>query len=628
MPFLIYYYIIVVIGPPLLNAIWPFIYSLGQLIALFALMVPLYISELLFQAIEIFSGIAPLYQEIPERATYLIGQIASSVEMISRLEARIVQIQYMLANYDLPPFELIELEIELNQFLTSLSGQQSQLAAFRAELAALVPPQQTLLEFFFSRAPVTRALWGITLISLALCIGFSIFGVIRSIGDMQQKRPLGAVMNSTIKAMLSFLLVPLMCIVTINLTGLVLRQVNSLLMGGDGRQVSIAGAFFIKTTTYEHINPWGINAQREADEYRADALAQLERLIAMWRERGDLESHIEQRRQSGMRQVEARYWEMLESAMVRTNGEFVARELTYGVYYIAFERIAFPELPVEQARARHARLVQMYIFGERSVSLGSFRQIQADFYVYSMLASPSYWVVLISSVLMIIMLCMSVLVFLQRIYELIVLYIVAPFFVAPMPVDDGAKFKAWRDMFIGKAITGFGTLIAIQVLMIFMPIIVDPALVLHPSPTMNGLLKVLLIVGGLFAAYKANTLITQIASPQAASAEGATGGMVGGFMMSKVLNPVGTAQDLIKKGKQVGEGVASVATAPTKIGGAFMGAAKGGMAIGNNIMSNAQSLMGGSSGGGGESGGGGDDSGGGGGDGGDSGGSGNKPPDM
>ena len=82
----------------------------------------------------------------------------------------------------------------------------------------------------------------------------------------------------------------------------------------------------------------------------------------------------------------------------------------------------------------------------------------------------------ISSVFMLIMLVGLIVMFIRRMMELIMLYIVSPFFVATIPIDDGAMFKNWRERFIAKFVSGFGVLFVLKIYLILLPILFSPKL--------------------------------------------------------------------------------------------------------------------------------------------------------
>ena len=78
----------------------------------------------------------------------------------------------------------------------------------------------------------------------------------------------------------------------------------------------------------------------------------------------------------------------------------------------------------------------MYVDGEaeNDFELGKFDYIQGY----------------VSSILVILMLAGSIMIFIARLFELLVLYIVGPIFAASIANDGGEMFKQWKDMFIAK----------------------------------------------------------------------------------------------------------------------------------------------------------------------------------
>jgi len=146
------------------------------------------------------------------------------------------------------------------------------------------------------------------------------------------------------------------------------------------------------------------------------------------------------------------------------------------------------------------------------------------------------------SVIIIIMILM---IFIRRIFEIILLYIVSPLFVAPMPLDEGAKFKAWKDAFIGKCISGFSSIIMLRLFLMFMPMIWTSGIRFAPDEFSDNLLKVLFMCGGMYTVYKSHTMITGLVSQQAAAGDKESAGMVGHYTFDKVSGAVSRAGDKI-----------------------------------------------------------------------------------
>jgi hypothetical protein len=104
-----------------------------------------------------------------------------------------------------------------------------------------------------------------------------------------------------------------------------------------------------------------------------------------------------------------------------------------------------------------------------------------------------------------------------------------------MPLDDGAKFKAWKDAFIGKAISGFASILMLRLYLLFVPVIWSSGIAFSADPFADILLKVLFMVGGMYAVYKSHTLITGLVSQSAGQADKESStGLVGHFTVGTV----------------------------------------------------------------------------------------------
>ena len=172
----------------------------------------------------------------------------------------------------------------------------------------------------------------------------------------------------------------------------------------------------------------------------------------------------------------------------------------------------------------------------------------------------------------------SILAFIQRIFLILVLYIVSPFFVAMMPLDGGAKFREWRDMFVAHVISAFGPILVMKLYLLLVPIMMSDKMVYTKSATLTETVRLLLLIGGAFAVYNSRTLIVSIFSPQA-GATVAQSGIVASFVGAKMMGSM-------KKG---------ASSLMSKMGGSAQGASSGGAGSGGS--SGSGSSGGGSSGG-------------------------------
>lgn len=121
---------------------------------------------------------------------------------------------------------------------------------------------------------------------------------------------------------------------------------------------------------------------------------------------------------------------------------------------------------------------------------------------------------------LIIVLAICMISFITRIFDVIVLFMVSPFFAAVMPLDDGEKFKAWQDMFVAKLFGGYGSVVGMQVYMMLCPAVMGGSIVFGQGSTeANYLIRMIFLMGGAWAVVKVGPTITQLLNFQAGAAE-------------------------------------------------------------------------------------------------------------
>lgn len=81
----------------------------------------------------------------------------------------------------------------------------------------------------------------------------------------------------------------------------------------------------------------------------------------------------------------------------------------------------------------------------------------------------------------------------KRLFDLVLLFVTLPGIAATIPLDDGAKFKLWRETVISKVFLAFGTVLAVDVFTIVAPSLWEVSFVGGFTDTV---LRVVLICGG------------------------------------------------------------------------------------------------------------------------------------
>lgn len=334
----------------------------------------------------------------------------------------------------------------------------------------------TLLNYILFNDTTRNALIAVTIVAVVLTVIFSIYSVIHSSFDLggDNRRPVSKVLGMTVKSLMTFLFIPAICWVGLNLAGSLLKATSLALQGG--KNLSVSKMILAISSSNAAMN--------DADF-----------------------------------SLTASPWSGLMDGITDYLG-------------FAFE-VNISEID--------------YLIGYSSLI----------FCTIIMLA------------------CLFM--FIKRIYDVVMLYIVSPYFASTMVLDDGKKFSQWRSMFIGRIVLGFGSAIGMRLFLMIVPIIMDDKLQFFDSTLVNAtagyVLKLLFILGGMYAVFKSAGMLTSIVNHAAGmeeqrSFDGAVGRIRGAAM--KAGRGVGGK---LKGAFGTGAAGAAAAGAGAKAGGAFRGGA-------------------------------------------------------
>lgn len=113
----------------------------------------------------------------------------------------------------------------------------------------------------------------------------------------------------------------------------------------------------------------------------------------------------------------------------------------------------------------------------------------------------------------------AMLVFVDRAISIVVLFILSPISLSTTVLDDGARFKLWRDQFIVKLLTGYGCIIAINIYALIVGAITSNGLVFFENSILNNIMKLIIIVGGGVSMNRMMSLVGNLVSAGAGSNE-------------------------------------------------------------------------------------------------------------
>lgn len=125
------------------------------------------------------------------------------------------------------------------------------------------------------------------------------------------------------------------------------------------------------------------------------------------------------------------------------------------------------------------------------------------------LYKTNIFLLFIVSLILVIIIASMLLKLTRRIFDVILLYLVMPFTISSMPLDDGERFKSWRENLTGKILSIYGTVISFNVFNMFGTAL-ESLTAAGENSSANTILSFLLIIGGVFSAAGASTLFSSV----------------------------------------------------------------------------------------------------------------------
>ena len=120
-----------------------------------------------------------------------------------------------------------------------------------------------------------------------------------------------------------------------------------------------------------------------------------------------------------------------------------------------------------------------------------------------------YLPALIAGVALAIALIIATLNLAKRIYEIVFMYFCMPVSMSTLALDDGARFKNWREQFVTKIILAFGAVLSVNVFALILPFITQMSIP-NVSSFANAMFTVFMIVGGAMVIPAGQTLFARL----------------------------------------------------------------------------------------------------------------------
>lgn len=163
---------------------------------------------------------------------------------------------------------------------------------------------------------------------------------------------------------------------------------------------------------------------------------------------------------------------------------------------------------------------------------------------------------MIASIALMIAMVVAIINLAKRVYEIVLMYIVMPVSMATLPLDDGARFKVWRETFVTKIILAYGTVFSVNIFVLLLPLISK----MHIDGVGgfgNSMFLIFMIIGGAMVIPAGQNLFARLfgqADDMHAGGSFLHSAFYGGRIASAMT--FGAAFKLIRGATHVGKGIA------------------------------------------------------------------------
>lgn len=191
---------------------------------------------------------------------------------------------------------------------------------------------------------------------------------------------------------------------------------------------------------------------------------------------------------------------------------------------------------------------------------------------YFNLADMNFFVGIAGGLVILVMFVMSAIMFVQRIFDVILLYIISPASISTIPLDDGGRFRIWREMLVSKVLGAYGIILSMNLFFLIIPQVSQ--ITFFGDSFKDGIVQLLFVLGGAFAITKANMIISQL-----------TGNNAGAQEAQQMLSNINSGIHMARTAGHVAAGAAGMVIGGTD----FLHNRKRGASFGENVSSTIHS---------------------------------------
>lgn len=151
----------------------------------------------------------------------------------------------------------------------------------------------------------------------------------------------------------------------------------------------------------------------------------------------------------------------------------------------------------------------------------------------------------------------------KRLFEVVVLFLIAPPIASLMPLDDGSALKKWQGKFVGKVIGAYGPVVGLNLMFLILPFVMQ--IRFFNMPFVDSIINVFLVIVGLLTVKDVVATISDLIGAEDALASGEKMAGDVGQTLQKVGKVATAPAKLAVKGAMIGIGISKALDTRSKL---------------------------------------------------------------
>lgn len=404
-----------------------------------------------------------------------------------------------------------------------------------------------LFNLFFTSAGITNLFWAMVIIAVILSFGFCIVAVARKVTDISgtTKHTLGQIISNFIRSLVVILLLNICIIAALNVTTVIFDRINYSLDHaatlGDGVEKTYTDEeFATMARILATIGNYSANPSAES-RYNVNSCFNAIRGEMLTLYNSDCFNYdfpiVQEGKhswQSALAQVAKSanlkedlqldtYYSTVQDAIIlcfdqlRTNPNFKPQETAIRQYepsknmttaqmiFLAASMGAEENEQFSNGSFDDA-LRRSYINGEKSIY--SYADVFEDF----SLREINYVIGIIVACCMILFSGKVILLFIVRMFNLVLLYVISPLFASSMALDEGSRFQNWTQSFIMQLLAAYGGVVMMRIYLLILPTVLNSNLQFFEPNYFGNAYNIygqlFIVLAGSWAVSKASNLVS------------------------------------------------------------------------------------------------------------------------